>query len=314
MLIAHILDLHGLKRAVGDGLLQHFAGVVGMDVDLDDLVVVHQHQGVAQCGEEAPQGLRVLLAVTGADELGAVTEFDVLRLEGAEIGVLLDLGGRLVLRARGHGLAPQLVQHALENDQEALAAGVHHAGLLENRVLVDGVGQGDVALLDGLVQHELHGAVLTGGLRGPPGGQAGDGEDGALGGLHHRLVGGGHAVIQGHGEVAAVSLLLVLEGLGKAPEQEGENDAGVAAGAPQKGVGVGLGHRAHAGGRLLLQLGGGGGDGHAHVGAGIPVGDRKDVELVDLLLLGIDGGRGVDHHLGQRRPVNGSSHVECSFL
>ena len=34
VLSAHILDLHGLKRAVGDGLLQHFAGMVGMDVDL----------------------------------------------------------------------------------------------------------------------------------------------------------------------------------------------------------------------------------------------------------------------------------------
>ena len=167
--------------------------------------------------------------------------------------------------ARGLGMVAG-EQHRLDAQRADAAHGGFGRG-------AHGVGQGDVALLDGLVQHELHGAVLTGGLRGPPGGQAGDGEDGALGGLHHRLVGGGHAVIQGHGEVAAVSLLLVLEGLGKAPEQEGENDAGVAAGAPQKGV-----------------------------------------ELVDLLLLGIDGGRGVDHHLGQRRPVNGSSHVECSFL
>ena len=32
------------------------------------------------------------------------------------------------------------------------------------------------------------------------GGQTGDGEDGALGGLHHRLVGGGHALLQGGGQ------------------------------------------------------------------------------------------------------------------
>ncbi len=214
----------------------------------------------------------------------------------------------------GHGLAPELVQHPLEDDQEALAAGVHHAGLFQHGVLVDGVGQGDVALLDGLVQDELDGAVLPGGLGRPAGRQAGDGEDGALGGLHDGLVGGGHAVVQGDGEVGAVGGVLVLQGLGKAPEEQGEDDPGVAPGPPQQGVGVGLGHRAHPGEGLFLQLGGGGGDGHAHVGAGVPVGDREDVKLVDLLLLGVDGCRPVDDHLRQQRSVNGSFHVERSFL
>ena len=284
VLIAHILDLHGLKRAVGDGLLQHFAGMVGMDVDLDDLVVVHQHQGVAQGIEEAPQGLRVLLGIPGADELGAVAELDIGCVEAAEVGVLLHRSRGLAVRF-GHGLAPQLVQHSLEDDKEALAAGVHHSGLLQHRVLVDGVSQGHVALLDGLFQHILHIPVLPGGLGGPSRAQPGDGEDGALGGLHHRLVGGGHAVIQGDGEIGAVGGILVLQGLAKAPEEQGEDDAGVAPSPPQQGGGVGVGGGPHRGPGFFPQLGGGGADGKAHIGARIPVGDREDVELVDLLLL-----------------------------
>ena len=47
----------------------------------------------------------------------------------------------------------------------------------------------------------------------------------------------------------------------------------------------------HGGGLLLPQLGGGGADGQAHVGARVPVGDREDVELIDLLLLRVDGRR-----------------------
>ena len=313
VLAAHVLDLHGLKGAVGQGLLQHLAGVVGVDVDLDDLVIVHQHQGVPQGAEEAPEGLRVLLGVPGADKFGAVAELDVPGLEGAEVGVVLN-GRVLLLGPLGHGHPPELVQHPLEDHQKALAPGIHHPGLFQHGVLIDGIGQGDVALLEGLVQDELHGEVLLGGLGGPAGAQPGDGQNGTLGGLHDRLVGGGHTAVQGCGEVGAVGGIPVLEGLGKAPEEQGQDDPGVAPGPPQQGVGVGLGRRPHPGEGLLPQLGGGGGDGHAHVGAGVPVGDREDVELVDLLLLGADGGRRVDDHPGQQRPVNGSSHVQRSFL
>ncbi len=89
--------------------------------------------------------------------------------------------------------------------------------------------------------------VLPGGAGGPGGGQAGDGEDGALGGLHHRLIGGGHAEVQGDGQIPAVDGLLVLDRLGKAAEQQGQDDAGVAPGAPQQGGGRCLGRLSHGG-------------------------------------------------------------------
>ena len=190
----------------------------------------------------------------------------------------------------GHGHAGQLVQHTLEDDQKAFAASIHHAGLFQDGVLLDGVGQGDVALLDGGFQHGLGMGILPGGGGGLGGSQTGHGEDGALGGLHDRLVGGGHAVIQGDGQITAVNGVLVLDGLGKAAEQQGEDHAGVAPGAPQQGGGVDRSHLAHGGVGLFAQLSGGGGDGKAHIGAGVAVGHGENVELVDLLLLSIYGG------------------------
>ncbi len=121
------------------------------------------------------------------------------------------------------GSPPQAVQHPLEDHQEALAPRVHHAGLFQHRVLVDGVGQGFLPLPNGGLQHGLRRVLLPGGGGGGlSGSQAGHGEDGALGGLHHRLVGGGHAEVQGDGQIPTVDGLPVLEGLCNSAEQQGE--------------------------------------------------------------------------------------------
>ena len=108
-------------------------------------------------------------------------------------------------------------------------------------------------------------------------------------------------------------LSLSLTALAK-PRKRGQNDAGVAPGAPQQGGGVGGGGLAHGVGLLLAQLRRGGAEGQAHVGAGVPVGHGEDVQFVDLLLLQIEGGRRVNHGLGKRRSVNALSHIGCSFL
>ena len=56
--------------------------------------------------------------------------------------------GRLLL-IFGDGLAAELCQHTLQDQQVALTACVHHAGLLQYRVHVRGLGQRVIALLDG---------------------------------------------------------------------------------------------------------------------------------------------------------------------
>ena len=312
---AHVLNLGQLQGAVLLSLGEGSAGNVGVDVDLEAVVVLADDQTVADAVQIGLKGLQPLVGRGFADnEHGVEGEGDLLRGNGRVVGLALHL--RLPLAVPlGHGHAPQGVQHALEDHQEALAAGVHHTGLLQDGVHLGGVLQGELPLGDGGLQHGLR---VVGGLAGCVGGpgrrQAGDGEDGALGGLHHRLVGGGHAEVQGDGQIATVDAVLVLDRLGKAAEEQGQNDAGVAPGAPQQGGGVGGGGLAHGVGLLLAQLRRGGAEGQAHVGAGVPVGHGEDVQFVDLLLLQIEGGRRVNHGLGKRRSVNALSHIGCSFL
>ena len=285
--------------------------MVGVDVGLDDLVVLHQHQAVAHAVQEGAQVIGVLVVVTGADELGAVAEGDLTGLEGGEVSLfLLDGSG---LAALGHGDAPQLVQHTLQDDNKAHAACVHHACLLQDGVHVGGLSQGLLSLEDGGLQHVLKGGVFLGCTACPVACHAGDGEDGALCGLHDCLVGGDDACVQTVGQVDAVYGILVLQGLGEAAEDEGEDDAGVAPGTPEHGRGIHGNGLTHGGGVLLLELSGCGADGQAHVGAGVAVGHGEDVELVDLLLFCIQGGGGMDDHPCQRCAVNELYHNVYSF-
>ena len=78
---------------------------------------------------------------------------------------------------------------------------------------------------NGGLQHHLGGGILPGGSGRLGSGETGDREDGALGGLHDRLIGGGHAEVQRNGQIPAVDGLLFLDSLGKAAEEQGENNA-----------------------------------------------------------------------------------------
>ena len=265
-----------------------------MDVYLEALVILADHQTVADAVQIGTQGLQRLLAHGLADDEHGVEGEGDLILQRGEVGLFLDLG--LVLDL-GDGLAPQAAQHAVQNDQIALAAGVYHAGLFQHGVHFHRLGQGDFTGADGLLQHEFHGVVLLGGLGGTLGGQTGDGQHRALGRLHHRAVGGGHALLHGGGQRRTVGLGQALQGLGHAPEQQGQDDAGVAPGAPQQTPGGDLGGVVDGGGLGLVQLGAGGLDGQVHIGAGVAVRHGENVQVVDGLLLSGNAGRAEQHHI-----------------
>ena len=127
--------------------------------------------------------------------------------------------------------------------------------------------------------------------------QTGNGQHRALGRLHHSAVGSGNALLHGGGQCRAVSFGETLEGLGHAAEQQGQNDAGVAAGAPQEPPGRYLGGVVNGGRLGFFQLGAGGLNGQIHVGAGIAVGDGKDIQVVDGLFLPRNAGSAEEHHL-----------------
>ena len=176
-----------------------------MNVDLDDLIVVHQNQTVAQLLEEGPQLLRVPACFPGDDEFGAVGEGDVLCVKFREIGLLL---GRFHGSAFGDGhiLSPQGQEHGLQGPQPALAAGVDDPGFFQHRVLIDRIGQGHPGLLYGGLVDKFKVTVFLGSLACLGGRQAGNGEDGAFRGFHDRLVSGVHALLKGLGPQDAVAL------------------------------------------------------------------------------------------------------------
>ena len=118
-----------------------------------------------------------------------------------------------------------------------------------------------------------------------------DGEDRALGRLAHGVVGAvgraGHRGADQHGvdELAGAGGEL----LGGAADQLGEDDAGVAAGAEQRGAGDGVDDLVAADlvdlalPREPVELVEHGAQRERHVVARVAVGDREDVEVVDLL-------------------------------
>ena len=223
MLLAHVLHLDRQKAAVGEGLLQDFAWMVGVDMYLDDLIVVHQHQAVPQSIEEGPQCLGIFLGVPGTDELCTVAELDLSRLKAPKVRLLpLGDGRGLLVVGRGRD-SVEFVQHSLEDHHKAHAAGVHHPGLFQHRVLVHRVRQGLPGPLKGRSQHILKGGVFLRRPAGPVPRQTGDGEHRPLRRLHHRLIGRDHPRVQRVGQVNAVHGVLVLHRPGESPEDQGEN-------------------------------------------------------------------------------------------
>ena len=148
---AHILDLGQLQGAVLLPLGEGGAGEFGVDVDLEGFVVLADDQAVADAVEVGPEGVQIHVRVVLAyNEHRVKGEGDLLVAEMGEVRLLLH---RLRLfGAVGNGQTPHLIQHPLADDEKALSAGVHHPGLLQHRVLIDGVGQGHLAGGDGLFQ------------------------------------------------------------------------------------------------------------------------------------------------------------------
>ena len=272
MLVAHVFDLDGLQRAVAQRLGQRPSGGVGVDVDLDDVVVLHQHQGIADAVEECAQQLGGALPLPRDDELRAVREDDVLVVDFVEVRLFLRLGGRRF----GREGAVQALQHGGQDPDIALSARVHHAGLFQHGIHLHGLGKGFPRRFQraGKEVFDIRHTALDkggGGLCGP----AGNGEHRPLRGLHYGFVRGVHAVAHGLGPFGGGAVRLALKALCHAAEQQRHDHAGVAPGAAQQRGGGLVGRLSHSGRGVLAQRLGRGGHGHGHIGPGVAVGHRK---------------------------------------
>ncbi len=276
-------------------------GIVGVDVDLQRRRVADDQHRIAdplELGDEL-----TLLERGAADgEVRAVTvgRRRVLRMRHAGGGVVLD-GRRFAAAKRAHDPG--------QKHGHGVAAGVDDTGIAQHRQQVGAAPHRLLPCVEGLLDHACDHLVLldhgrvdaepgvmsVGQLRGDAVGHlAHDGQDRALGRLAHRpvcLVGGARERRPDQHRIDELSWP-TGELFGRAANQLREDHAGIAAGSEQCGprdrrddlVAPDLIDRAALrGARKAVQLLKHGAQRQHHVVAGIAVGDREHVEVVDLL-------------------------------
>ena len=135
---------------------------------------------------------------------------------------------------------------------------------------------------DQLVEVLLQVLAAGGGLRSFPE----HGQDGAFHGLGNGVVGFFDTGQHGFGEGVHIGLPDAFKAFGDAGVDAGEDDTRVAPGAHQHSGGHGLRHLGERTPRCLAA----GLDGHIHIVPRVPVGDGKDVEVVDGLAVGGQSG------------------------
>ena len=86
MLLAHVLDFNGQQRTEFQALLERLVRLVGVNVYLDDIIILDNHQRIADLVQDGAQTSNIsCLVLAGCDELGAVGEGDVLVVDRSEV-------------------------------------------------------------------------------------------------------------------------------------------------------------------------------------------------------------------------------------
>ncbi len=158
MLHPHIFDLRQLQRAVLLRLAQRVAGDIGMDMDLERLIVLADDKAVANAVEEMAQRLERDVLKFAHDEHRVERERNILRVKLGKVRLLVYRG---TVCGADDVVAAQGGEHRLQNEHKAHAARVHNTGFFEHRVLVDGIFQRRAGGLNRLLHNVLNiGAVL----------------------------------------------------------------------------------------------------------------------------------------------------------
>ena len=184
------------------------------------------------------QGLQIFAKALGGglveflvrnDREGRAVQIFELRLRGLRRGrsAFGLFGSR---RCNRDLLAEIAVVAALQELDQSLAAAVHDARLLENGQHVRGLRQDLLAVLQDLGDKgiEIFDAAVRQ-LPGLVGNALGDGQDGALLGLHDRLVGRLDRAAEGIRDHGDGDLVFIAGDLAEAAQQLGQDDARIAA-------------------------------------------------------------------------------------
>ena len=136
VLLLHVVDLHIGQIAQLERRLNGVARLIGMYMTLDDLLIVHYNDTVADGFQISAQSQWVCVRVLFIDdELGAVAEMDVLFVKFCCHAVcLLFLRSCLLFLHGGNNLAAlDDRQHTLPDLYKALSARIDYTGFFEHR-------------------------------------------------------------------------------------------------------------------------------------------------------------------------------------
>ena len=231
MLLTHVLDFYGEQLTEFQSGFQCLVRLVGVHMHLDDVIIFHDNQTVANAVEERAQALYIARLVAAlCDKLGAVGKGNIFILNIAEGRAALCFRLRLCDFALLVN-AVVCVAHAFQHCQKTKAAGIDNARLFQHRILVRGLSQRFVTLFQRSTQHISAACIRIGlaQLNHVLCCHAGHGQNRALCRLHDCLVCGLHAFLQRKCQILTIGFLAGFELLGHAAEQQGQNDAGVSA-------------------------------------------------------------------------------------
>ena len=86
MLLTHVFDFNGQQRTEFQALLERLVRLVGVNVYLDDIIILDNNQRIADLVQDGAQTSDIAcLVLAGCDELGAVGEGDVLVVDRSEV-------------------------------------------------------------------------------------------------------------------------------------------------------------------------------------------------------------------------------------
>ena len=304
-LAQHVVDLALFDDAQLRGDAQDFVGLVGVDMELEELRRGGHQQRTAVGVETTLQRLGIE-TLTAHHHLGAVTLAD--RLLGMR-HVMLEIGvqGRLVqLRDR---LAAQRAFGAFEEIDETQSARVHHIRLAQHRELRRRSRQRRLACLEHRYQQVPEVAAMAPGLARAPADRLHDADDGALDRFIERLV---HALgrrAQRFGHLLGAHSTHRAEGRGETKEPMREDETTVALCAEYRRLGGLLRRASKPGLGAVSQRARRRRERQRHVGSGVAIGNREDIDAVDILAGATHPVRARHDHAPEPAPVQiGNGH------
>ena len=288
MLLLHVVDLHIGQIAQLECRLNGVARLIGMYMTLDDLLIVHYNDTVADGFQISAQSQWVCVRVLFIDdELGAVAEMDVLFVKFCCHAVcFLFLRSCLLFLHGGNNLAAlDDRQHTLPDLYKALSARIDYPGFFEHRQHLRCLCQSVLRTDQDFFPHLCCGQLLF--LRCQLlciSCQSCYGQDGTFRRLHNCFVCGGDTHRQCVCNVLCIRFLFALQAFGEAAEQQRKDNAGVSSCATQQSRGCLFGYLLNGwvipqGFQLpFCRI-----DGHRHICSGVAVRYREYIERVYLL-------------------------------